>query len=96
MKTKLNSSLRTKKRYILFSSGDKGAIEKIILDGIGVLGWAKARPVFVEQFKKNSDMKIILAVDRKYLNDVRAAFAIADTEIKILRVSGTLKGLLGK
>lgn len=95
MKTKLNSTLRTKKRYIFFSSDDRGAIEKIILDGIGVLGWAKAKPVFVEEFKKDS-RGLILAVDRKYLNDVRAAFAIADTEIKILRVSGTLKGLLGR
>lgn len=96
MKTKLNSTLRTKKRYIFFSSGDKDAIEKIILDGIGVLGWARAKPIFVEEFEKNSRDGLIIAVDRKYLNDVRAAFAIADTEIKILRVSGTLKGLVGR
>ena len=100
MKTKISSALRTKKRYILFSSANREEIEKIILDGIGVLGWAKARPVFVEDFKNRGESKgegkCILAVDRKYLNDVRAAFAVAESEIKILRVSGTLKGLLGK
>ena len=48
------------------------------------------------QFKKNSSGGLIIAVDRKYLNDIRAAFAIADTEIKVIRVSGTLKGLVGR
>jgi len=96
MKTKLNSTMRTKKRYLIFSSGDNYAIEKIILDGIGVLGWAKAKPVFLENFKKSQNVGSILAVDRKYLNDVRAAFAIADTDIKIIRVSGTLNRLFKK
>ena len=88
MKTK--ASERIKRRYLLFSGKDseKEKIEKVILDYIGVLGFAKTKPVFV-----NEKGKTILAVERKSLNDVRAAFELCKEDIKILRVSGTLKGL---
>ena len=56
---------------------------------VGVLGWANAAPVFVP----SSDGKIILAVNREALNDVRAALALARERIEVLRVSGTIKGL---
>ena len=81
---KINSSLRTKKRY-LFIQGKKEDVEKAILDYLGILGWGKASPVFVES--KN----LILAINREEIENVKAALELAD--LKVLRVSGTLKGL---
>ncbi len=86
---KLKSSAKIHRRYLLIKSG-KENVEKNILDYIGILGWARAAPVFL-----NADAtdKIILAVDRKELENVRAAFALSSDKIEVLRVSGTLKGL---
>ena len=89
MKLKQKPSSRIKKHYILFNSNSKEEIEKIILDYIGILGWARADPEFIT----TNTNKIILAVERKSVNNIRASFEIADTNIKILRVSGTIKGL---
>lgn len=89
MKLKLNPSSRMKKRYLLLNAGGKESVEKAILDYIGVLGWAKASPIFVES--KNG--RVILAVNRKEVESVRAAFEISDSKIIVLNVSGTLKGL---
>ena len=87
---KFKPSEKIKRRYILFDHGTKNEVEKIILDYLGILGWAKAGCVFVE----NKERKIILSVSSKEINNVRAAFEIAKTNIKIGRVSGTLKGLM--
>jgi len=89
MKFKLKPSATISRRYLLLEAESKEQIEKVILDYIGILGWAKASPIFV---KSKSD-KIILAVDRKEVNNVRAAFEMSREKIKVLRVSGTLKGL---
>ena len=78
----IERSLREKKRYIKFQ-GSRQEVEKTILEFLGILGWAKASPMFV---KKN-----ILAINRKELDKVRAAFLFG--KIKILKVSGTLRGL---
>lgn len=93
MKLKIKSSAKIKRRYILIQ-GEKSEVEKTILDYLGILGWAKASPVFVDTLKATE--KIILSIDRKALADVRAAFEVSDTKAKILRVSGTLKGLRKK
>lgn len=89
MKLKLKSSARRKDRYLLLEAKNKKEIEETILEYIGILGWAKASPKFIEG-KSN---KIILSVNRKELTNVRAAFEASDKKIKVLRVSGTLKGL---
>ena len=89
MKVKVKPSAKVNKRYLLIE-GSKKDIEKAILDYIGILGWAKASPNFVKDFKEG---KTILAVDRKSVNDVRAALEISKEKIEIIRVSGTLKGL---
>lgn len=89
MKMKQKPSAKIKRRYILLSASSKHEIEKAILDYIGIIGWAKAAPFFVE----NKDNKIILAVERSSLNNVRAALEISPYKIKILKVSGTLKGI---
>jgi RNase P/RNase MRP subunit POP5 len=88
MKNKLRSSSRVNKRYILIQ-GSKEETERIILEYIGILGWAKAAPQFVESKDKG---KTILAVERKELNDVLAAFELSK-KVKIIKISGTLKGL---
>jgi RNase P/RNase MRP subunit POP5 len=90
MKTKLKPSARVKKRYLLLSGAGKEEIEKAILDYIGILGWARAMPIFAEIKKEGN---IVLAVERGELNNVRAAFEASQSKIKVMRVSGTLKGL---
>lgn len=89
MKLKSKASSRIKKRYLLIQAS-KEEIEKAILDYLGILGYAKASPMFI-QLKKSKE-KIILAIDRKELENVRAAFELVKG-VKILSVSGTIKGL---
>jgi RNase P/RNase MRP subunit POP5 len=93
MKLKVKPSAVRKRRYILLE-GSKKELERIILEYIGVLGWARAGCVFVELRERNLFKgKIVLSVDRGEVNNVRAAIEVADTNIKVLRISGTLKGL---
>ena len=54
------------------------------------------RPVLehnMDLFKKYGIKNIILAINRKEIDNVRAAFEICTENIKVLKVSGTLKGL---
>ena len=89
MKLKSGASEKIKRRYLLMN-GSRGDIEKAILDYIGILGWAKASPVFVEMKGKD---RVVLSVDRKEVDNVRAAFEVAGKSVGVLRVSGTIKGL---
>ena len=89
MKLKTKPSARLNRRYLLLEANSKQEIESIILDYIGLLGWAKAAPTFVN----NPEKKFILAIERAELTNVRAAFEASSKKIKILRISGTLKGL---
>jgi len=91
MKLKIKPSAKIKRRYLLLNAKSKNEVEKAILDYIGVLGWAKAAPHFVERTKK-----LILAVERKSLTDVRAAFELSTSKIQVQKVSGTIKGLGAK
>ncbi len=75
------------RRYFYMNSDDKGKIEKVILDYIGILGFSKSAFMFVE----TSDGKLIGSCLRECLEDVRASLAFA--KIKIQKVSGTIKGL---
>jgi len=87
MKLKVKPSLRVKRRYLLIE-GKKEDIEKALLDYLGILGWAKASPFFVR-----GD---VLAINREEIEQVRAAFEVCRENIKIKKVSGTLKGLGNK
>ena len=103
---KLKPSAKVSKRYLLIQ-GRKEDIERAILDYVGILGLAKATPVFVKpekskifgaqkihkKFSVKTGKNHILAVNRKELDKVRGAFAISADKIQVLRVSGTLKGL---
>ncbi len=84
----LKATMRSNRRYLLIK-GIKSSVEKAILEFIGVLGWVDAAPIFVSE--KNG--QVILCVNREGLVKVRAALALAKDELKILKVSGTLKGL---
>lgn len=85
MEKRLKPTLRENKRYLKVE-GSREEIEKAILDFIGILGYSKAGVVWI----KNG----ILAVNREKLNEVKASLSFAN--IKISRVSGTLKGLRRK
>ena len=84
---KLKPSARNDRRYLLIE-GTRRHVESAILEFIGVLGWAESSPVSV-----SDKPKLILAVNRKALNNVKAALALAKDTLTVLRVSGTLKGL---
>lgn len=85
---KIKPSAKIKRRYLLLDTKSKATVEKIILEYVGVLGWAKAAPVFLE---KNG--KLILAIERKSLTDIRAAFEMCKNTVAILKVAATIKGL---
>jgi RNase P/RNase MRP subunit POP5 len=92
MRLKRKPSAKIHRRYLLLK-GSKKNIESVILDYIGILGWAEATPVFVSD-KKVDGGRIILAVERNSLDKVRGAFELSEKEIKVERVSGTLRALL--
>ena len=84
----LKPTMREKKRYLLVK-GKTNEVERAIYEGIGVLGMSK---VGLGNIKTNKDFRVI-SVNREALDSVRACFAIWPEEIKVTRVSGTLKGL---
>ena len=79
-----SASERLARRYLLVA-GEQKALKHVLLEYLGVLGWARAVPVIV------SEKPIIIAVARSAVSDVRAALALAG--ITVMRVSGTLAGL---
>ena len=86
----LKPSHREKKRYILIKGkdADKKNIEETILEFIGILGFAEACPKFIKV-----EDKIILAVNRKTVDKIRTSFLMSEKDLKIIRVSGTIKKL---
>lgn len=91
MKVKQKPSERIHRRYILLDSKNKKEVEEIILEYLGLIGWARASPIFL-----NENGKVILAVERKSLIDIRAAIELSEKNIKIIRVSGTIASLKRK
>lgn len=85
----LKPSHREKKRYLLIKGkdADKKNIEEAILEFIGVLGFAESSPSLI----KNGEGKIILSINRASLDKVRASFLMSGKEMKIERVSGSIK-----
>ena len=65
----LKPSQRENRRYLLLeTNSNKEEIESVILDYVGVLGFAKASPIFVSNN--------ILSVKREEIDKIRAAFAL--------------------
>lgn len=87
----LKPSHREKKRYLLIkgNDADKKNIDEAILEFIGVLGYAEAMPQIIKD-KKNS---IILSINRKSLDKIRASFVMSNKDLQIVRVSGAIKNL---
>ena len=87
----LKPSHRENKRYVLVKGNDanKKTIEEVILEFIGVLGYAEASP----QIVKNNENSVILAVNTGSLDKIRASFMVSGKELNIVKVSGTLKTL---
>ena len=87
----LKPSHREKKRYLLIKGKDakKEKIDETILEFIGILGHAEASPVIINQGKN----QVILAVNTKSLNRIRAGFLLSGKDLSIIKVSGTLKKL---
>lgn len=88
----LKPSHRENKRYLLIEGKDvdKKNIEEIILEFIGVLGFASVSPNFIKMEKE----KIILAINRESLDKIRTSFLLSGKDIRIVRVSGSIKNVI--
>ncbi|MBI3334412.1 hypothetical protein HYZ97_02910 [Candidatus Pacearchaeota archaeon] len=84
---KQKSTARLKKRYIQ-TDGSSEAVKHALLEYMGVSGWARAAPQLLP-WKKG----VVIAIRREMVDEVRAALEISSPAIRVLRVSGTLKGL---
>lgn len=91
MQFKVMPSARVKRIYVLLEAKNRTEVESTIFEYLGILGWAKVSPVFVEGGKREG--RIILSIDRREVSNIRAAFEGSPTKIKMLKVSGTIKGL---
>jgi len=85
----LKPSHREKKRYLEITGKDlsKEKIDEAILDIIGILGYAKSSLHYVK-VEKN---RIILTVNRDNLNKIRTSLLLSYNNLKIVKVSGSLK-----
>ncbi|MEA3248325.1 MAG: hypothetical protein U9Q73_01325 [Nanoarchaeota archaeon] len=90
-KLNLKPSARDKRRYFLVRTSNE-KIESVILEYLGVLGFAEA--AYMKVNTKDFPGRLVGSCLVKSLENVRAALALAGIEIE--RVSGTLKGLKGK
>jgi RNase P/RNase MRP subunit POP5 len=86
-KLKLKPSARENRHWLLIAEKSNEKIEKIILEYLGVLGFAESGYMKVKSSKTNT----VSSVTRKSVDNVRAALSMAG--ITIEKVSGTLKGL---
>ena len=87
-KLRLKPSAKDRRRYFLVRETNK-KVESVILEYIGVLGFAKS--AYMKVNTKDFPDKLVGSCLVKSLEDVRAALALAG--IKIEKVSGTLSGL---
>jgi len=84
----LKPSHRENKRYLLIKGKDVSTknIESALLKFIGVLGYAKASPMFIKVGKT----QIILSINRKSLEEVLASFEMSGKELMVVKVSGSV------
>ena len=89
----LKPSMRERKRYLLIRGKDlKESVPKAIKEFIGTLGIAKASPKFIKVGKDT----LVISINRKSLEYVKASIALQPGKMVLERVSGTLKGLKKK
>lgn len=87
----LKPSHREKKRYLLLKGkdADKKNIEEAILKFIGIIGYSEACPIIIKQ----SSERVIISINRKSLEKIRASFCMSNKDIKIEKVSGMINKL---
>jgi len=86
----LKPSVRENKRYLLVKGTNlKVNIEKAILEFIGILGMSE---IGLNYIKSGKDF-IIICVNRKSVDKIRASLCVYPEKIVVEKVSGTLKGL---
>lgn len=106
-KLKLLPSLKEKRHYLVLITETeeknidvdeikiKEIINKAILDFLGILGYAKAGPLFVETGNiSRKKAYLIISVTTKYVNKVKAACALIHEPplfFRCIGVSGTIK-----
>lgn len=95
MTLKLKPSAKIHRRYLLIEAESAEKVKQALLESLGEIGWAKASPMFVK-VKPVAEGKIVLAIAREELNNVRAAIELSKDKIKVVRVSGTIKSLGNK
>ena len=87
----LKPSHRERKRYILVKGKDvsKNNIEKVILEFIGILGYAEAGISFV----KINKASVIIAINREAVDKIRTSFLMSKKELNIVKISGSVKNV---
>jgi RNase P/RNase MRP subunit POP5 len=86
----LKPSIREKKRYLLIRGKNlKENVFRAVKDFIGVLGMSEAS---IQVIKFGGDWMII-SVNRKSLDKIRASLVVWPEKMEVEKVSGTLKGL---
>ncbi len=89
MKTKLKTlpkSLREIRRYIYIENINISSIKNNFIKKHGVFKFAES-DFTIKNYKNNK----IIRINNKFLNDLKTIFK--DENIKIIKISGTLKGL---
>ncbi len=84
---KMLPSLKEKRHYLVIKPGNKEKIDKILLDFLGVFGYARAGPQFIEARKEY----VILSIMTKYVKEVKASLAFSKSGLSCVGVSGTIK-----
>jgi len=84
----LKPSHREKKRYLLIKGKDANRknIGEVILEFVGVLGYAEVCPHFIKSGKGN----VVMAINRKSLDKVRTSFLISGKDLQVVKVSGSV------
>lgn len=89
----LKPSHRENKRYLYIAGKDasKKAIEEIILEHIGIIGFSKT----AFQTIKYSQDKIIISINREMLDEIRVSLLLSGKDVSIKKVSGSVSNLKG-
>lgn len=84
----LKPSHREKKRYLLVKGKDanKKTVDEAVLEYLGVLGFAETSPQTIKSGKE----KIIISINRKNLEKVRASLVMSGKDLEVIRVSGSV------
>jgi len=102
-KMKILPSWKEGRRYLLIEI-KKGVktkneiqieIEKALLNFLGIVNYAKARPFFVKVNSENKNF-VVLSVNRKFLSHARASLLLCKSKPTCIYVSGTLKKIKRK